>query len=499
MGKKASSLVRRPVIVTVMGHVDHGKTTLLDYIRKTRVVEKEHGGITQRIGAYQVVVGKDKGKAVAERTITFIDTPGHAAFAKMRERGGQVADLVVLVIAVNDGVKPQTEESLKYIQKAGVPFVVAANKMDLPEANLVKLKGQMADLGYPPESQGGKLVVVPVSATTGKGVDKLLEAILQWASKQEITGDPEESLGAVVIESELDKRRGVVATAVVKQGRLKVGDELYIGGDGGHTEDKFRVRALFDERGKSVKEALPSQPVEVLGFGQVPEVGIVILGEMHIDKAAEDEMVKPPPGEIAKRPMRLPDEERLVLILKADTLGSLEAIKEALPEQVEVVDEGVGEVSESEVMLGRATGARVVGFGVGVPGSVAKLAEIEGVRVKTYKIIYKLLEEIEEQVKYLLDPRAGEEVVGKAKVLAEFGYQSQRVAGCKVIDGKIDRNLKVRVMRGEKETGEARIKSMRQGKEERMVAEKGEEFGAIFKPEVDFEKNDVIVSYKSVT
>jgi translation initiation factor IF-2 len=496
--KENKNSQRRPPIVTVMGHVDHGKTTLLDYIRKTRVVEKEHGGITQHIGAYQVVVGKGKQKPLVERTITFIDTPGHAAFAKMRERGGSQADLVVLVIAANDGVKPQTEESLKHIVKAGVPFVVAANKIDLPEADLEKLKGQLVDLGYPPEDKGGKLVVVPASATKGEGVDKLLEKILSVSKGLELKADEKGTLEAVVIESELDKRRGAVATVVVKQGTLKVGDGVYVGPAGVHTENKVKVRAMFDEEGKGVKEALPSQPVELLGFGQVPEVGSVISGEEHLMKAPIGELGEVVEDELAKRQEMVLQEasESLVLILKTDAVGSLEALEEVLPGRVNLISTGVGEVTESDVMLAKATGAQVMGFGVEVPGSVARLAEVEKVRVKTYRIIYELLEEIEEQVKYLVDPRAGEEVVGKAKITAEFPYKNQRVAGAKVTEGKIDRKLKVHVMRGEELVGDARMKSLRQGKDKKTVVEKGEEFGVIFKPEVDFAKNDVIVAYR---
>lgn len=487
---------RRPPVVTLMGHVDHGKTTLLDTIRKSNQVEKEYGGITQHIGAYQV---DHKG-----RKITFIDTPGHAAFAKMRAQGAQVTDIVVLVVAANDGVKPQTREALSHIKAAKVPFLVALNKIDLPDANIERVKGQLAEEGVVIESYGGKIVSVEVSAKTGKNLDQLLEMTLLLSDLQDLTTDPKASLEVVVIETKQDKRRGVLATVLVKNATLKVGSEMKF------ADQKIRVRAMYDENAKSINEAGPSTPVEILGFKKLPQVGQIIGSEVKPDSkpkikeevivAKKQSLTKKESSEEETQNGEEEEEEKQTvrIVLKADSLGTLQAITSNLSEEVEIISKGVGEVTESNVLLADATQATVFAFNTDVSSSAEKLASIEKVSINTYNIIYKLFEDLEKQVLKILEPTIDEEIIGEAKIVEEFEIKGDKIAGCKVTSGEIKKSNPVHLKRGEEIIATTKIKSLKRGKEDIDSAKAKSECGMAFKPKIDFNKNDAIISYRKI-
>ncbi|MBI2040179.1 translation initiation factor IF-2 [Candidatus Microgenomates bacterium] len=480
----------RPPIVTILGHVDHGKTTLLDFIRKSSVASREHGGITQHIGAYQL---EHDGKL-----ITFIDTPGHAAFEKMRSRGAQVADIAVLVVAVDDGIMPQTVEAIKHIQEAKVSMIVAVNKIDLPgidiKVSLEKIKKQLSDRDINIEEYGGDVPLVSLSAKTGEGVDKLLEVILLVAELHELKGDPQTQPVGVVIESNLDKFKGSVATLLIRNGTLKKGDQIMVGGV------KGKVRGMFDWDGKSVESAGPSMPVEVLGLEAVLEVGAV-LGEE----------VKSGQGKGKSETQNLVDRLReggkktLKVIIKADKQGSLEAIKTSLEkynEEREVVNfifTGTGEIGEENVKLAATVGAIVVGFNVKVAPQTQRLAENEHVLIRTYNIIYELLEDIEEVVNTLLEVGQLEEVLGKANIIAEFPYgKAERVAGCRILEGTIAKGQRIRVVRDGTTIGETKLKSLRKVKEEVNKVEKGSDCGILFDPQIDFQIGDIVESFRVI-
>lgn len=454
------NLFPRPPVVTVMGHVDHGKTTLLDQIRKTSVAVKEYGEITQHIGAYQVEVNG--------RKITFIDTPGHEAFAKMRRRGAQVTDLVVLVVAADDGVMPQTLESLEHIKEAKLPFIVAINKIDLPSANIERVKKQLVQKGVLLEGMGGDVVWVAISGKTGQGIGELLEMIQLMAEMAELKAEPSGPLKLAVIESRLDKARGPVATVIVQNGTLKVGKVIEVAGI------KSKVRAMFNDQGKSVEEAGPATPVEILGLEKVPEIGEV-FGERKAPHL---------------------EGENLKIVLKADMSGSLEAILENLSPKVEVIEKGVGGISESDVLLAKTLGAILVGFNLKTSAGLQKLAEEEKVKVKTYRLIYELLEDLEKEITQLGKPKVGEEILGKAQIIAEFPYNKQRILGCRVIEGRVSRNDNVKIIRDDQEIGRSKIKSLKYLKEFIAKAERGRECGVLLEPLLDFSPGDVLISYR---
>jgi translation initiation factor IF-2 len=478
MAKKKihSSISSRPPVVAVLGHVDHGKTSLLDKIRQTNVVAKEFGGITQHIGAYQI---KSK-----DQIITFIDTPGHAAFSAMRSRGAQVADLAILVVAADEGVKPQTLESLKYIEEAKIPYLVAINKIDLPHPDLKQLESNLAKSGIKVESQGGKIVVVPVSAKTGRGINELLEMILLLAAMEELKGDKKAKLEAVVIESKLDKRRGFLATILVRNGCLKIGDEI-------EAEGAFaKIKAMFDEKSQSIKEAGPSQPVEILGFKKLPEVGSLVKPSK--ERIIPEETSRPKVEE------KVLAEDKLRLIVKADVQGTLEAILAGLSPEVVIVNAGVGEVNESDIFMAATTKAEIIAFNVKITAKVKKLAEMEKVKISPFQIIYKLFETVDEKVKKRAEPFEGEIILGKAEILKEFEIDKKRVAGCRVLEGEVKKTDKFHLQRGGELLADGRIKSMKTGKEKIEKAKAGEEFGALLSPSLDFQIGDMLISYKTV-
>lgn len=463
--------------MAVLGHVDHGKTSLLDFIRKSQLASREAGGITQRIGAYQVEVpiGEGIGK------ITFIDTPGHEAFAKMRLRGATVADIAVLVVASDDGVMPQTIESINHIKNAGIAYVVAINKIDLPQANPERVKQQLSQNGVMLEGFGGDIVAVPISAKTGQGVDELLEMILLLAELGEIQADPQGDLDAVVIESKKEKK-GSVGTVIIKNGTLKVGDQIKI------EDTVVKVRGLMDERGQGVKEAVPGTPVEVLGFESPPPVGGQVTSAQPGQKP-EPKIKKQEQIQITK------EENKFKIILKAESQGTLEAILGSLPQGVSVISSGVGEINESDVFLAKSTNAYLYGFRVKTPPSVLKLAEGENVRVQTFEIIYQFLEDLQKQI-VQLDKGEQEEVLGKAEILAEFYIEGQRVAGGRMLEGKIESMNPLHLVRDDQTIADAKIISMRQKKEIIRQARAKDEFGILLESSVDFKVGDVLISYK---
>jgi len=464
-------IVQRPPIVAVMGHVDHGKTSLLDAIRQTNVASREHGGITQGVGASQI---EFQGKK-----ITFIDTPGHAAFAKMRSRGASATDIVVLVVAANDGVMPQTIESIKHIQEAKVPVIVAINKIDLPDAMPEKVKKQLSKEGILVEGMGGDVVVVEVSAKTKKGIDTLLEMILLMSQMQEIKGDPKDPFEGVVIESSVDKGRGPIASIIVKKGTLKVGDEIFA------ETIKCRVKAMFNGKGIGVKEALPSDPVLVMGFEKVPEVGTKVT------------TLKINLSEPAELPTGLPPQEdgrKLKVILKADVKGSLEAITYSFPDGLRVLSTGLGDVSESDVLLAKSSKGIVVGFNVKVSHQAQKLAETEKVLVKTYNIIYELLDEIGDVMEALNKPIETEKILGTADVIASFDGGEGKIAGCKIKSGRFVRGDRVRIERSKENIGLSKIKHIKHLKEDIDKALIGTECGLFLDPQLDFAPGDAIIA-----
>jgi len=478
--------LKRPPIVTIMGHVDHGKTSLLDAIRETNVAAGEHGGITQHIGAYQVEVNTKEGK----KKITFIDTPGHEAFEKMRARGASVTDIAVIVIDAKDGVMPQTVESIKHAQKSQVTLLIALNKIDLPEANPERVKKQLADkCDVLVEGFGGEVVCIPVSAKTKKGIDNLLEMILLLAQMKGIDADKNSPLDAVIIESRLDKFKGPLATAIIKNGTLKIGDDIL-------AEDvKGRVKALINDKGENLPEAGPGTPVEILGFAKTPPIGSIVK-----NKFTQNDM--PQQNEEQKEmEMKLPElkPKKLNIILKTDASGSLEAIEQSLSNNVEIIDKGVGEISDSDILRGKATGAVVIGFNVKIPGSVKKVAQNEHVLVNSYQVIYLLLEELAEASKDLDKPLLEEKILGKAKILKQFKGGKYNIAGVKVLEGRIAKNDTVKIERGEDEIGRAIIVSMKHAKEDIQKAVKDIECGLVFDATIDFAEGDAIISYRKTS
>jgi len=485
-GLKSSSSSLRPPVVVILGHIDHGKTTLLSKIKEMDLTRKEHGGITQHIGAYRVRVKEQESKRARE--ITFIDTPGHAAFNQMRSRGAKIADLAVLVVAANEGVKSQTLESLKFIKQAGINFLVALNKIDLPEVNLENAKRNLVDNGILIEGFGGDIVVVPVSAKEGKGVNDLLEMILLLAEMMNLKGNPQAELEANVIESRIDSHKGPLATILVRNGSLKAGDEIKVENSWG------KIRAMFDEKGQPINQVLPSQPAEILGFKTVPVVG----GKVEIAKDKTlNELPTLPKENVTKVSLKEPQDQtpKLVIILKADTEGSLEAIKNNLPEGCQIIKAEVGEVNDSDILLAATSSAEVIAFNIKIPHQIKKLAETEKVKISFYQVIYELLEDVERKVLKVMEPTIDEEVLGKAEIIAEFAMK-ERIAGCRVIEGEIKKSDKIHLLRNSQMINEVRLKSMRRGKEDVQQVKKGEEFGVILAPNVDFNVGDVLVSYR---
>lgn len=462
----------RAPIVTVLGHVDHGKTTLLDVIRKSNKAAKEVGGITQSIGAGQV---KTK-----EGEFTFVDTPGHAAFAKMRERGAKLADIALLVVSSAEGIKPQTIEAIKYIKEAELPFIVVATKTDLPSSNIEKTRAQLEENGILFEGRGGDVPLVSVSAKNNEGIEGLLEMIGLVASVNEITADSEGELSAVVIEVNKDQR-GVVVSVVVRDGKLQVGNDIVA------NKVKGRVKGMFDEFGKSVKQALPGEPVVVLGFAEMPEVGAEVGG---VSKGTSADVESNQAGQ--RKDIPEVGEGEVPVVVKAGSTGSLEAILASIPKGVVVVLGGVGDVNDSDVAFAKSAKARILVFEAKVSGQVKKLADTDDVVIEEYKIIYELIKSLEE----ILTGKQGK-IKGKATIVQIFPFGNKKVAGCRVEMGEIAMGLKLKLMREDKEVGEGKVVSLRREKHEITLAKAGEECGIILAPNLDFSPGDVLLSVES--
>ncbi|MFQ6019129.1 MAG: translation initiation factor IF-2 [Dehalococcoidia bacterium] len=497
----ASQLQPRPPIVTVMGHVDHGKTSLLDVIRQTHVTAREAGGITQHIGAYQVEEQKQR--------ITFIDTPGHEAFTAMRARGAKATDIAVLVVAADDGVMPQTVEAIDHAKAAQVPIIVAINKVDLPDADPERVKQQLTEHGLVVEEWGGDVIAVPVSAKAKQGVDLLLENILLVAEISELKANPDRPAAGTIIEAELDPSKGPMATVLVRAGTLHVGDVVVAGDTWG------RMKALFNEHGQRMKEAGPSLPVRVLGLVSVPRAGDpleVVSDEKAARAAAEEKETGRAGARAASRPAGTTLEavsgdiaagraKELTLVLKADVQGSVEAIQATLEKlssdqvRVNIIHTGTGKISESDVMLALASKAIVIGFNVKEEPGVHRLAEAEGIDIHHYTVIYQLIEDMEKASKGLLEPVTVEVVDGQAEVRALFRVRGARVAGSYVTDGSISRGSACRVLREGEVIHTSRIASLRRFKEDVRQVQTGYECGIVVEGFDDFKEGDVIEAF----
>lgn len=494
-------LVPRPPVVTVMGHVDHGKTTLLDYIRKTRIAEKEEGGITQSIGAYQVVVNGKK--------ITFIDTPGHEVFTEMRARGAQATDIVVLVVAADDGVMPQTIEAYNHAKSANVPIIVAINKIDKPNANVELTKQDLVTkLNLIPEEWGGDTIVVPISARNGTNVDTLLEMILLVAEMQDIRCIPDKPVRAVTIETRLDKGYGPVANAIVKDGILKVGDYVVAGKVYG------KVKALIDDKGKRINQAEPSTPVMIVGFEELPDPHSIIYVVESKEKAEEivEKVREIEARELRKKrqikleeilkKMQEGEKKELKLILKADTVGSLQALQNAIAKlrtneiDIDIVHAAVGAINTSDVMLASASEAIILGFRVKADSQSSKLAESEGVQIKTYTIIYKLLEDLKAALEGMLEPEEVEEKTGTGEIKKVFKiHKYGNVAGVQVYDGYVDKSGFVRIYRNGSLVFEGKIESLKHYQQDVNKISAPQECGIKFQNFDDIKEGDELEFY----
>ncbi len=481
----------RAPVVTVMGHIDHGKTTLLDKIRRANVVGKEAGGITQSIGAYQVEFTPKNSKK--KEKITFIDTPGHAAFSRMRVRGTKVTDLAVLVVAADEGVKPQTKECVSHIKEAKIPFVVAINKIDLPGVLIDKVKGELADSGVVTEDFGGQVPVVSVSAKTGKGIDELLEMIILMAKIMDLKADYNGEFSGTVIESFADKKRGISATVLVQEGILRSRDKIYFG------KEEVKVRVMFDENNRPILTAEPSTPVQVLGFKSIVPAGSMLKGKpFSLDKKLGlQKEEKKDDDPFAALTVSEEEAKELPVIIKVDTQGSLEAIISNLPQEVKIVYGGVGEVSDADVFLAQSGETQIFAFNVPVSPGAQRVTNDSGVVVRSYKVIYDLFDEIEGQVLKLMEPTIDRDVLGKVEILKEFLFGEEgRIAGCRVTEGVMNKNSEIHLVRKNEDLGIVRVGSMKHGKDDIDKLSAPGELGIIFSGKLDFKVGDVLISYK---
>jgi translation initiation factor IF-2 len=505
-----SDLEIRPPVVTVMGHVDHGKTKLLDAIRNANVVSEEAGGITQHIGAYQVHTDVDGN----DRKITFIDTPGHEAFTAMRARGSQSSDIAVLVVAADDGVMPQTVEALNHAKAAGVPIVVAVNKIDKPEADPTKVRGQLTEYGLVPEEYGGDAMFVDVSAKSNLNIDKLLEAIVLTADASlDLRANPDQDAQGLVVEAHLDRGRGPVATILVQRGTLRVGDSIVAGPAHG------RVRAMLDEYGENLEVAEPSRPAMVLGLSGVPGAGqnfIVVEDDRMARQIAEKREARERAAMQAKRRVRRSledfmasmekgESQELNLILKGDVSGSVEALEDSLAKidvgdevSLRVIDRGVGAITETNVDLAAASDAIIIGFNVRPQGKATELAEREGVEIRYYSVIYQAIEEIEAALKGMLKPEFEEHSLGQAEIRAIFrSSKIGNIAGCMVTSGVLRRNAKVRLIRdGAVILESADLASLKREKDDAAEVREGFECGLVIRGFNDIKEGDVVEAFE---
>ncbi len=497
-------LEKRPPVVAILGHVDHGKTTLLDAIRQTSVASGEAGGITQHIGAYQV---EHDGKP-----ITFLDTPGHAAFTAMRARGAQGADIVILVIAADDGVMPQTEEAIAHTRAADVTMIVALNKIDKSNADPEMVKQQLSEIGIVPDEWDGDTIIVPLSATEKTGIEDLLEAILLVADDMEILANPIGDVFGTVIEAEITRNRGVMTTLLVQNGTLEVGDAVIAGTACG------RIKAMFDFRGAKIDQAGPSVPVSVMGLGDVPQAGELFTRvenektarEMAEERKLKAEQIASEQDQAASleqlfERVQAGEEDELRLVIKADVQGSLEPIVSSVKDLksggeqeigVKIIHTGTGQIGENDIMLASATDAIVIGFNVDADNAAKRAADTEKVSIRTYSIIYNLIDDIEKALKGMLEPVEKKILIGRADVLAVFpSGRFKQVAGCRVEKGEIRRNAKIRVVRDGKVVFDGEIDSLKRHQDDVTEVRKGFECGVGIRGFSEFEEGDVLESY----
>ena len=498
---KPEELETRPPVVVVMGHVDHGKTSLLDAIKKTNVIEGEAGGITQAIGAYKVKVN--------DREITFLDTPGHEAFTAMRARGAQITDIAILVVAANDGVMPQTVEAINHAKSAGIPIIVAINKIDLPDANIDKVKQELMAYELVPEEWGGETIFVPISAKKGQNIDQLLEMVLLEADVLELKANPHKQAKGVVIEARLDKNKGAIATMLVQRGTLDVGDTIVVGSAIG------RIRSMTDEKGKKLKKAGPSTPVEIMGLTEVPQAGDTFY-EVKDEKTAKHLIEKRKRQEREKAinattkvtldnlfsQMEDGNLKVLNLIVKADTQGSVEAIKQSMEKlsneevKVKVIHFAAGAVTESDVTLAKVSNAIIIAFNVRPMPNAKEIAEKEDVEIKQYSVIYQAIDDVESAMKGMLAPKFEEKVIGNAEVRQTFKISNVgTIAGAYVTDGKVERNAGVRVLRDNVVIHEGKLASLKRFKDDAKEVSKGYECGIQIEKYNDIKEGDIIEAY----
>ena len=500
---KEEDLVKRPPIVTIMGHVDHGKTTLLDYIRNTHVVDKEFGGITQHIGAYQT--------KYKDELITFIDTPGHAAFTEMRARGASVTDIVIIIVAADDGVKPQTKEAVDHALSANVPIIVAVNKIDKPEANIDRVLTEMAEIGITPEAWGGDVPFINLSAVTGEGIDLLLETILTIAEVNELKANPNRYALGAVIESRLDKNVGGIASFLIQNGTLRIGDPIVVG------TSYAKVRTMKNDRGEAIVEAGPSTPVEITGLTENPSAGDKF---MAFETEAEAKSVAEKRKNLAKenagksQKVSLDDlfarvdagNKEINVVLKTDVRGSEEAVKNALEKikekdvSVKVIRSGIGAITESDVILASASNAIVIGFNVIAPQAAKDIAKDNNIEIRLYTIIYKLVEDMEAAINGLLDPEYEEKVIGEAEIRKIFKFSKiGNIAGTYVTSGVIKNNALARVIRdGVVIASDEKIASLQREKDTVKEVKKGFECGITLEKFNDFKEGDTIEAYEMI-
>ena len=500
-GEESSGLRLRPPVVTIMGHVNHGKTRLLDAIRQTNVMDTEAGGITQHIGAYQVEVNGQK--------ITFLDTPGHEAFTAMRAHGARVTDITILVVAADDGVMPQTLEAIDHARAAGVPIVVALNKIDKPEANPEMVKHQLADAGLTIEEWGGDAVCVPVSAKEKQGISELLENLLVVAEMEELKANPSQPAEGVVIEAGLDKTKGPLATVLVHNGTLRLGDTIVVGTTWG------RVKAMFNDIGKQVRKAGPATPAQILGLDRVPQVAdtlTAVTSERQARALIEKRQLETEQLPSSVSLTNLFDQisagqvRELNIILKADVQGSIEPIRSSLEQlgteeiRVGVIHSGTGNVTESDVMLAIASKGPIIGFNVSAEAGAQRLADVEGVNIRYYNVIYNLADDVEKALKGMLEPSQVEVIEGRAEVRAIFSSGKRgKIAGVYVTEGKVSRGASARVWRGEEKATESVVGSLKRFKDDVKEVVAGYECGVGINDFSDFQIGDILEFFRMET
>ena len=498
---KEENLEGRPPVVTILGHVDHGKTSLLDSIRNAHVADREIGGITQHIGAYQVEYSGQR--------ITFLDTPGHEAFTSIRSRGARVTDIAILVVAADDGIMPQTEEAIDHAKAAEVPIVVAINKMDLPGADPERVKRQLSQHNLLVEDWGGDIISVAVSARTGEGIDDLLENILILAEISELRANPHRPASGVVIEAKLDRKRGPMATVLVQSGTLKVGDHVVAGTAWG------RVKAIANDRGRPIKQVIPGAPAELLAFGSLPEAGDLmtvtpnertaraLAQERERAKSAQRSQVRALTLEEVVKQIDAGDIKELNLVLKADVQGSVEAVRQSLERltdaeaRVRILHAGSGNITESDILLASASDAIIVGFSVGNEIGVDRVAERMGVEIRHYDIIYQMIDDISQALHGMLEPTFVDVIIGDAEIREIFpSRRGINIAGCRVVNGRITRGAAVRVLREGEVLGETSIASLRHFRDEVNEITNGMDCGILLDDYNDFEIGDVLQAHR---